>query len=147
MRKQSRNCVGGSADSTLSPETALDEHVPERLYLRMLSARWPQILPKALEFVMVSSFFRTTKPCLMQNEALPALCSGEAVHPRTPRIGDWCFHPAFAGNSAHTKGSYYTLFQVRMKHVSPGSEKYALWTGSLGQGNGQFRKRLGSSGL
>lgn len=87
MRKQSRNCVG-SADRTLSPETALDEHVPERLYLRILSARWPQILPKALEFVMVSSFFRTMKSCLMQNEVLPTLSSGEAVSPRAFSMED-----------------------------------------------------------
>lgn len=88
MRKQSRTCVGGSAHRTLSPETVLDEHVPERLYLRILSARWPQILPKALEFVMIPSFFRTMKPCLMQNEALPALSSGEAVSRRGLSMGD-----------------------------------------------------------
>lgn len=88
MRKQSRICVGGSADRTLSPETALDEHIPERLYLRTLSARWPQILPKALEFVVIPSFLRAMKSCLTQNEALPALTSGEAVSRRALSMGD-----------------------------------------------------------
>lgn len=76
------------------------------------------------------------KSCLMQNEALPALSSGEAVSPRALSMGDRCFYLAFAGNSAHTKDSYHIfLFQVRRKCVSPGSKKHALWRGRLGQEN------------
>lgn len=78
MRRRSRSYVGGSADSSLPLETALDEHVPERLSVKMLSASWPQILPKALEFVVISSFSRAMLSCLMQNEASSALSTSEA---------------------------------------------------------------------
>lgn len=142
---RNRICVDGPADRALPPETALDEHLPKRLQLKMLSARWPRILPKALEFVMTSSFFRAMMPCLMQNEASSTLSSSEADGSKTAwEAAVSLQHSQIAVTLLTAKAvTMHCCFQWGWS-MSPQVVRNLPCGDRLGQENVQFGKRLES---
>lgn len=76
---------------------------------------------------MISSRFRATISCLMQNEASSALSCTEADSSESSWHGRLSFLSSIHrySDTAHTKGSRHTLmFPVGTKHVSPGRKKF-----------------------